>query len=156
MTALGAIADQINALPRPAHGSLRVFGDWFGKPYDNDHHVRSATAESDRLVLEFDDDETLNIWAPSGVEVSSEEFRVARADRVRWEWFYYGREKLPANRFAIEHVIEGSAVKASTTADWFEPRFQPSTEQPAVELLNVSPAAGESASDRDQDGFAAR
>jgi hypothetical protein len=55
------------ALPDLAHGTLRFFGDWFGKPWDNDHQVVHAGSTVDTLVLRFDGDETLTAWNPAGL-----------------------------------------------------------------------------------------
>jgi hypothetical protein len=134
---LAVVPEQLNGLQRPIHGSLCVFGDWFGKPYDNDHVARRVLADADRLVVQFDDDEVLTIWAPSGVNVSSDAFRIDSADRVRFEWYYYGSPKLPENRFVEEHAVAGSHLEATTTADRYSPQFEASLEHPAVELRNV-------------------
>ncbi len=43
-------------------GSLRIFGDWFGRPYDNIHILKTFSFVDDILTVTFDDDETLIIW----------------------------------------------------------------------------------------------
>ena len=35
-------------------GTLRFFGDWFGRPHDNFHRLESATVDEESLVLRFD------------------------------------------------------------------------------------------------------
>jgi hypothetical protein len=131
------VAAEISRLDPPPHGSLRTFGDWFGKPLNNDHRARSARAEDDRLIIDFDDGETLTVWNPRGIIVSSDAFRIDAADRVRWEWFYYGRRESPENRFAQEHALAGDRVNATTTAEWYDPTYESSVDQPAVELRNL-------------------
>jgi hypothetical protein len=59
---------------------------------------------------------------------------IQRASRVRWEWFYYGRPKLPENRFFVEHVVSGLGIEASTNVQWAQGRFQPSRAEPAVSI----------------------
>jgi hypothetical protein len=133
---LDVVAEEINRLDSPIHGSLRTYGDWFGKPLDNDHRVRSARAEGHRLIIDFDDDETLSVWNPRGITVSVDAFRIDAADRVRWEWFYHGRRKSPENRYVEEHVVVRDRVQATTTADWYELSRESSVDEPAVELRN--------------------
>jgi hypothetical protein len=133
-------SDITTKLPDIKRGSLRVFGDIFGGRVDNIHIVTSARAEGEpqRLVITFNEGETLEVWDPEGAVVDLHTFRIAKASRVRWEWFYYRREKIPANRYFIEHLRDGDAVLVTTDADWAQHRFDPTTRQPAVELLGSS------------------
>jgi len=131
------IASLIGAAPVAVHGSVRVFGDWFGKPYDNDHHLQSVRADGDTLVLDFDEGERLTVWRPRGLALmDSGGIKLRRADRVRWDFFYYGRPRVDENRYRIEHIVDGPRVSATTTIDWAPVRFRPSLAKPALELLN--------------------
>ncbi len=117
-------------------GSLRVFGDWFGRPRDNFHVVRSVLAEDHELVVDFEENEQLRISSPAGWEFSEHTFRVQHARRVVWRWFYYGRPQTPENLFTEAHWLDDKGhVHASSDVDWYKPRFAPSTANAAVELL---------------------
>lgn len=95
------------ALPR-LHGSLQFFGEWFGRPWDNNHSIVAAEADENRLRLTFDEGETLDVWDPKGLELESDRLFVIRsASRVRWEWFDYGGSKTPDNRHYIEYRDAG-------------------------------------------------
>lgn len=114
------------------NGSLCVFGDWFGRPMDNWHQLVSCDEKERYVRLTFNEGETLEVWEPSGLRVEGKSFIIQRALRVRWEWFYYGRPKLPENRFFVEHVVADSGIEASTDVQWAPLRFQPSRAEPAV------------------------
>ena len=140
MTEAGRIAADIaGILPDVKRGSLVVFGDTFGGRIDNVHVVRSAQAVGtpERLTIEFDDDEVLEVWDPSGGSVSATELRIDRATKVRWEWFYYGRPKTPENRYFIEYSNSRGVVTVTTSLDWAAPAFNPSAERPAVEVVSA-------------------
>lgn len=122
-------------LPEVMTGSLSVFGDIFGGRVDNVHRIVDAHGREDLLLIEFDGGETLRVWHPAGLTVGSSAFRIERASRVRWEWFYYGRPHLPQNRYYIEHTRTGRKVRVVTDAAWGSRRFSPSPSRPAVELL---------------------
>jgi len=130
------VAETINAaLPDVKAGSLRIWGEWFGKPYDNIHTpIRCATVGS-ALTLEFDGGEILTIENPGGLNISSTAFSIHSASAVRWEWFYYGRPHVAANRCWYQFVQSGSLVLAQSNVDWYHPNFAPSLENNAVELL---------------------
>jgi hypothetical protein len=128
-----AISD---ALPDIKSGSLAVFGDIFGGRVDNTHCVVGAVANDDgSATIQFDGGESLIVWEPSGIEVSPTQFRIARASRVRWEWFYYGRPQTPENRYFIDHEVSGTTVIARDNVDWAPSTSGPSLLRPAVELL---------------------
>jgi hypothetical protein len=116
-------------------GSLRVFGDWFGRPYDNIHTVRSAVAKGNELVVGFDGNERLRVVSPDDWEFGEHSFRIQRARRVVWTWFCYGREQTPENLFTEEHWVDDDGeVCAFSDANWYTPTFAPTKESAAVEL----------------------
>ncbi|HEV2754977.1 MAG TPA: hypothetical protein VG318_04295 [Actinomycetota bacterium] len=107
------MAQTINgAPPRLKRGSLQFFGEWFGRPGDNNHSIVAAEADENRLRLTFDDDETLDVWDPKELELQSDQLFVIRsASRVRWEWFHYGESKTPDNRHFIEYRYGDNAIQ---------------------------------------------
>ena len=131
------VAEVSRALPDIKRGSLVVFGDIFGGRIDNIHTLVGAEAEADDCaVLHFDQNETLRISNPDGIHVSKDEFRVERASRVRWEWFYYGRPQTPDNLFFREHRALEDHVEASSNVNWYTPTFGPTLDMAAVQLLS--------------------
>lgn len=130
------IASRINAtLPNVKAGSLRMWGEWFGRPHDNFHMMKRCSAAGSTLMLEFDDGETLTVESPEGLEVSSTVFAIRSASAVRWEWFYYGRPHVAGNRYYYQFVRSGSCVEAHTNVDWCRPNLSPSVDQNAAEFL---------------------
>lgn len=112
-----------------------MWGVWFGKPYDSIHRIVACSGDDQKLLLEFEGGETLAIWKPEGLDTTLGVFSIKSASKVRWEWDYYGRPKLPENHYFREFVIEGSSILSSTNVDWYAPKFEPSLRQNAAELL---------------------
>ena len=123
-------------LPRLKTGSLRFWGSWFGRPYDNSHKAVGFTSEGEILSVRFNDDESLQVWSPHGVHADERTFRIDDAARVRWEWFYYGRPKTPANRYFFDYVKSDGRVTVQTNVDWYTPAQDADIHAPAVEVLN--------------------
>jgi len=116
-------------------GSLCVYGDFFGRPYDNVHRAIAATLDPEGCALiGFDDHETLRVWDPEGIHIGAGEFRVERASKVRWEWYSYGDPRTPENLYFIEHRVVGDNVEASTNSR--PSSFNPHLSRPAIELLD--------------------
>ncbi len=132
------IADRIReASPRSKRGTLRFWGVWFGRPYDNLHSLVGCESNQDLLRMYFNEDEALNVWVPSGLVLEESTFQIRDAERVRWEWFAYGRTKIPANRFFKDFVKNGNSVLASTNVDWYRPDLRTDPSLSAVEILRI-------------------
>ena len=116
-------------------GTLRVFGDWFGKPMDNVHSVKSFEEKDNYIRLVFDDDESLEVWDGRGIKITQDKLTINKASRVRWEWFCYGKPKTAENRFFIEHIVKDDKVIASSNVNWYSQVFNPLLKEPAVNIL---------------------
>ena len=92
-------------------GSLRFWGDWFGRPMDNCHKPVSASFDEAEglLVIQFDEGETCEIFGASGIVNTWNDFHVERAERIGWTW-NYDRERAPENLRRREYVLEDGTV----------------------------------------------
>ena len=130
------LATQINAASALKAGSLRCWGEWFGKPYDNRHQIARCSAQGHTLIIEFDDGGKLTVTDPNGLRLSERAFEIHDASCVRWEWFYYGRPQRAENLYFFEYTRRGSVIDATTNVDWYEPTFSPKGSENAVEILS--------------------
>lgn len=131
-----AIYDTLRLIiPNVKSGTLRFWGEWFGRPMDNFHKIVRCDVQDDTLCIFFDGAETLTVHRPQGFVASAKEFWIADADRVLWEWYYYGKPHLPENLYHEEFIKEDDNVTASTNVDWYSPNLKPSINERAVEIL---------------------
>jgi hypothetical protein len=132
------ICDEIQrALPKISPGSLRFWGVWFGRPYDNLHRIVASEQNRDVLRLRFNEDEQLTVWSPSGLTLNSSVFQIGAAQRVLWEWFYYGRPKTQENRFFYDFVKTPGTIVASSNVTSFVPNLKTDSTLPAAEILSI-------------------
>jgi hypothetical protein len=137
MSDVEQLADRIRkALPEVKKGTLRFWGVWFGRPYDNWHTLLRCDAAQHVLRLYFNEDEVLSVWSPRRLTVGKSTFRISQADRVRWEWFYYGRPKAASNLCFLDFVRSAAGITASTNDESFTQYVRPSRWKPAVEILS--------------------
>lgn len=135
-TAAQKIAAHIKiALPALKAGSLRLWGEWFGRPYDNIHEVTACDADGDLLRIHFNASELLLVWSPEGHTADDRVFKIQNADRVRWEWFAYGRTKTAENRYFMDFLRQGDQLTASTNVDCYTSDLRPTVQEPAVEIV---------------------
>jgi hypothetical protein len=85
--------------------------------------------------LHFNGGELLSVWSPSGLVIDSSRFRIATADRVRWEWFYYGRPKIASNLYFQEFVKAEKGISAVSNVDWYKPDLRPISSTAVVEIV---------------------
>ena len=125
----------LRLLPSVKSGTLRIWGDWFGRPYDNCHRVIEAAADEVSVTVGFDQGETLRVWRPVGFEIDATTFRIRGAERIRWEWFYYGRPPESQNRFFLDSTHRAGFIQGQSNVDWYSPAFQTDAVMPAIELV---------------------
>ena len=129
--------DIAKILPNVKRGTLRFWGKWFGRPFDNYHWLIGCEASGDCLRLRFNDDEVLAVWNPSDVEINETTFRIGRATAVRWTWYYHGRPKTPDNLRYLDYAEDDGRIAFRTngntirSSDWLE---QNAATYPAVEM----------------------
>jgi hypothetical protein len=115
MTNAEILANRLSKqLPRVKSGTLRIWGEWFGRPYDNVHTITTAVAQGDTLIISFDQGETLTIESPDKAAFDQNRFQIGIASRVRWEWFYYGRDRLPENRQYLDYALAARRASSRT------------------------------------------
>jgi len=123
-------------------GTLRFWGEWFGRPYDNSHQLIGCDAPKiDLLRMHFNESELLSVWSPRDLYIGPSRqrsrpiLRIMDAVRIRWEWFYYGRPHIATNRYFNEFVKTSNGIKGTTNVDWNVPNLKPVITEPAVEIL---------------------
>jgi hypothetical protein len=132
------IAEHINnLLPDVISGTLRFFGEWFGRPYDNCHTIKAASTKDECLIITFDEKETLSIWNPSEFQITETKFQIKYASRVLWQWYCYGRPQTPENLYYFDYVFENSIIAAKTNVDWYKPELKPDLNEPAVKIFSL-------------------
>lgn len=128
------IAVHIQRLLPPVHsGTLRYWGVWFGRLYDNQHTIVRAEADGDCLALHFNDEETLRVWYPSGCQIDAQQFIIRSASRVLWQWYWYGRPHSPGNLMSDELVRDGATISFRGTFPGQHTQT-PSIHEPAVQI----------------------
>jgi hypothetical protein len=122
-------------LPEIKSGTLRFWGHWFGRPADNVHRIVGCAAEGEILRVFFHQAETLTVWSPRRMSISGTRFKIGKADKVRWEWFYYGRPRMQANLYYLEFERSPDRIVANSNVDWYKPSFETDAVRPAVEIV---------------------
>ena len=115
---------------------MRFWGEFFGRPYDNVHQiVGSRCSNDDVLVVEFNGQETLTVHTPEDFKIDAETFVIGNAERVIWEWYYYGRATKPENLYREEFTRDGDNIIGVSNVDWYNPNLNPTIEFNAVEII---------------------
>jgi hypothetical protein len=71
-------------------GSMVLPDGWFGRPYDNQHALTSATEDGDKLTIILDNNLRLTFTALSAVLIQSKTLILGPFDHLHFEWTPYG------------------------------------------------------------------
>jgi len=97
-------------------GTLRFWGNWFGRPMDNYHEVKNAEFDKETKILKLtlNEDELITVWNPSKIQIGQKELRIKKADKILLEWYSYGAEKTEENFLFDSYTHNGFKIDFST------------------------------------------
>lgn len=115
-------------------GTLCFWGHWFGKPYDNFHQITALDYDTDAniLTIHFSEQETLTITNPSDIEEYSNRLQINHADKVYWQWYYYGKAQEEENLFYYNITKKDGVITGLTNANWYKANWS--------DLISTKPA----------------
>lgn len=113
-------------------GCLSIYGDWFGKPYSNNHEIESAEFDNKvkLLTLNFKEGEKLEIYNPKHIFEASSFLKIAKAERIKFSW--YNNKSEIANQYYLNYALNGKKIVHETNVDWYKPIFDVSLGAPAL------------------------
>ena len=118
-------------------GSLCIWGNWFGRPMDNFHRLEIVTFDEklNKLTLTFDHQERLTIWNAGNITDTKGHFQIDKADKVLWEWYYYGKPQTEETLFFEEYECFDNKIVCKTNVNWFKKSDNDLTsKKPAVSM----------------------
>ncbi len=98
-------------------GTLRFWGDWFGRPYDNYHIPVSAELSGEILTISFNGGEKCTVYEPADIVNNPNDFHITRAAKIIWEWYCYGREHTPENLYKRVYSNVGNGISVAYTGE---------------------------------------
>jgi len=114
-------------------GTLRFWGVWFGRPYDNWHRALKAESIDDCLTVHFDEGEVLQVFQPSGEDIGPRQFVIQFATRVVWTWYSYGQPRSAEHLKTMEFANRGGSIDLVSSDG--PPMEAPSPREAAVQIL---------------------
>ncbi|HTQ63062.1 MAG TPA: hypothetical protein VMI32_22765 [Candidatus Solibacter sp.] len=125
------------AWPKISSGSLRFWGVWFGRPYDNLHRIVACEHDHDVLRLRFSEDEQLTVRFPVGLTLDSSQFQIDDAEQVLWQCCSYGCPKTRENLYFYDFVKTPEVIVASSNVNRFTPDLKTDSALPTAEILSI-------------------
>jgi hypothetical protein len=97
-------------------GTIRFWGNWFGKPMDNYHEIENVEFDKTNniLILTLNDGEKITLWNPSDLEIGHKELRIKKADKILFEWHLYGENKIGENLRFESYKNNGLSIEFET------------------------------------------
>ncbi|WP_458947470.1 hypothetical protein [Oceanobacillus sp. CAU 1775] len=91
------LTNLINSLEEKPGGTIRIFGEWFGRPYDNYHKILECIYKDEILDIKFDTSETIRVWNPNHIMFKNNELIIEDSTYVEFLRFDYGKPKSKEN-----------------------------------------------------------
>lgn len=123
----------INNLKEKPGGTLRFYGEWFGRPYDNYHKVVECRFSDGILAIKFDAGELIKIWNPKNIIFKDNELIIRDSTCVEFIRYYYGKPKTEENMI-IDRYSSGELTNPSIKCGKVYNKMIKRS-YPAVELL---------------------
>lgn len=135
-TVIEFMKNNISSLKR---GTLKFWGEWFGRSMDNYHIIVNIQFKSleNALILTFNEGETLTIWNPEKINSDSSKFYIKSATKIRWKWFSYGQPEILQNLYYKQYEKQDNSIIVSSGKGAIEyngKKFIESIGQHAVEI----------------------
>lgn len=94
-------------------GGIQFWGEWFGRPHDNYHVIKSVEWRKDFIMIEFDGGESLYVENPSVILNENNRFCIKSATKILWIWYYYGKPQTVENLFVRQYTksIKDGVIK---------------------------------------------
>lgn len=95
-------------------GSLCIWGEWFGRPYEYFHTVESVRWERTKIAIHFDQGESLYISNPTKTVNQEKKLLVGDATKVLFVWYEYGKEHTYDNMYVRQYTkgADGRILRA--------------------------------------------
>lgn len=123
----------INNLKEKPGGTLRFYGDWIGRPYDNYHKILECSFKDGILDITFDAGEMIKILNPSNIIFNDNKLIIKDSNCVDFLRYGYGKpqteENLIINRYSIGELTNPSIKSRKAYKKIIKQGY------PAVELL---------------------
>jgi len=103
---------EINNLEEKPGGTLRFYGEWFGRPYDNYHKILECVFKDGILEIKFDAGETIRIWNPNNIILNKNELIIKDSTCVEFLRYHYGKPQKKEN-LIIDRYSNGELINPS-------------------------------------------
>jgi hypothetical protein len=119
------------------HGSLRIYGDWFGNPFERKHTITRAKLNQDSniLTLIFSRGEKLEIFNPMHILEASTFLKIIDAERVKLSFYNLESPESEKISFFLDYRKENKKIATNTNVDWYKPKFDVSLSAPALMIF---------------------
>lgn len=92
------------------YGTLCIWQDGPGRPYDNVYFLDRIVFVNSCLSLFFRDGEACTIYYPHSASCSRCRFTILSAEKIIWEFYYYGKPQSMETKTYIHYLLRGDSI----------------------------------------------
>ena len=124
----------INNLEEKPGGTLRLYGEWFGRPFDNYHKILECMFKDRILHIIFETGEKIKVWNPDKITFNNSELMIKDSTCVEFLRYYQGKPQIEEN-LIIDRYSNDALINSSIKSGMFYKKFIKKG-YPAVELFS--------------------
>lgn len=100
--------------------SICIWGEWLGgRIGENAYLLEKEEKKVENVILYFSENEKCTIVKPVNMLWNGKRLSVKSADKIIWEFYYYGKPQTPENLITIEYcLLDDSHVNVIQKGNW--------------------------------------
>jgi len=119
-------------------GTLKIFGDWHGEPYQNPIKILSMDYDEEKkqLVIQFSQNARILIDEPDHILESPSVLKILTAKKVKLEFQHKNKNSTVERGYFKTYIVEKNKIETKTNIDWAKQKIDAAIGQDALIIFN--------------------
>lgn len=119
-------------------GTLKIFGDWYGEPYQNSLKILRIDYDEERRQMEikFSQNTRILIDEPDHILESPSVLKILSAKSIKLEFQHEKKGSAEQGRYFKNYTVVKNRIKTETNVDWIKQKIDAAIGQDALIIFN--------------------
>ncbi|WP_159517787.1 hypothetical protein [Sunxiuqinia indica] len=119
-------------------GTLKIFGDWYGEPYQNSLKILSIdyNEEKKQMEIQFSQNTRIIIDEPDHILESPSVLKILSAKRIKLEFQHEKKGSTKQGSYFKNYAVERNRIRTETNIDWIKQKIDATIGQDALIIFN--------------------
>ena len=119
-------------------GTLKIFGDWHGEPYQNSLKILSIdyNEEKKQMEIQFSQNTRILIDEPDHILESPSVLKILSAKKIKLEFQHKKKGSTEQGSYFKNYTVEKNRIRTETNIDWIKQKIDAAIGQDALIIFN--------------------